>query len=195
MNVVTKPFVSAEEYLRRERSPENRLKHEWIDGEIRTMTGASRAHNLLVSRLVSLFFANLDQESYDVYPSDMRTRVPGGPYFYPDVGVAPNPPTLEDEHFDTVLDPLVVVEVLSPSTESYDRGEKLAAYTRIPSLGDYLLVDQERMRIDHYRRTEQATWELTIADETAATIALSAVPCELPLVEVYRGIPITTSRP
>jgi Uma2 family endonuclease len=175
--------IGPEEYLAGERDAQS--KHEWIDGEVREMTGASRAHNLIVAALLRIFGNQLVSKPFELYPSDMRVRVPDGPYYYPDVTVAPDPPALEDEHHDTLLNPLVIFEVLSPSTEAIDRGEKLDNYGRIPSLTDYLLVSQDRVRVDHCRREGEGVWRVTIITDPQARLALEGIGCELPLTEIY----------
>ncbi len=114
----------------------------------------------------------------------MRVRIPDGPYYYPDAVVAPSPPELEDAEQDTLLNPAVVIEVLSPSTETIDRGEKLDNYRLIPSLTDYLIVAQDRMRIDHYSRLSPSEWRL-VSHAGDDSVPLAAFGGELRLAEVY----------
>ena len=117
------------------------------------MTGASRKHNLIVANLVLEIGRQLKGRPCEVYPSDMRLRVPAtGLYKYPDVTVVCGAPELADEHMDILLNPTVLIEVLSDSTERYDRGRKAENYRRIDSLQEYLLVDQTQPRIERYRR-------------------------------------------
>lgn len=175
--------LSAAEYLDRERGSE--VKHEYIDGELRAMAGASRLHNLIVLRLAAIFEALMAEKRVEAYVNDMRVRIPDGPYYYPDAVVAPSPPKMEDAAQDTLLDPLVVVEVLSPSTETIDRGEKLDNYRLIPSLTDYLLVFQDRMRIDHYSRVSANEWRLVTRHSAEETVALASIGAELKLSDIY----------
>lgn len=179
----TTEAISPEEYLACERASE--WKHEWIGGDVREMTGGNRSHATIAGNLQGMLWSILKGRPFSAYPSDMRVRIPDGPYYYPDVVVAPDPPRLEDEHRDTLLNPLVVVEVLSPSTESIDRGEKLDNYGRIASVTDYLLVSQDRVRVDHCRREGEGVWRVTIVTDPRARIALEAIGCELPLAEIY----------
>jgi Uma2 family endonuclease len=179
-------YVTAEEYLERERAAWN-SKSEWIDGEVRVMTGAKLAHNTICFTLAGLLFPQLKGRPFLGCPGDMKVRIPDGPYYYPDLVIAPDPPEFEDGREDIVLNPVVVVEVLSPSTEEFDRGRKLDDYRRLPSLRDYLLVDQFEARIDHYVRSGEV-WDLAIVTDLAGVVRLPAIGCELPLAEVYDRI-------
>jgi Uma2 family endonuclease len=116
----------------------------------------------------------------------MRVRIPGGPYYYPDAVVAPSPPKMEDAQQDTLLNPVAVVEVLSPSTETFDRGEKLDNNRLIPSLTDYLIVSQDRMRVDHYSRVSEEEWRLVSRDSANDSVTLTSLGVELKLGDLYR---------
>jgi Uma2 family endonuclease len=186
MSIEVTTYISAEEYLARERQADT--KSEWIDGEIREMTGASREHRMIVWAIAGMFWDLFKGKSFEAYPNDLRVRIPDGPYYYPDVTVAALPPQFEaGERPDTLLNPLVIFEVLSESTEQIDRGEKLDQYRRILSLTDYLLVDQERPRVDHYHRSGDH-WALTITTDLAASVSLPGIGCELPLGEIYARV-------
>jgi Uma2 family endonuclease len=178
------PTLSPAAYLAEERAAES--KHEYIDGELRPMAGASRLHNLIAGMIVTLLNNGVAGRKVEVYPSEMRVRIPDGQYYYPDAVVAPRPPELEDAHQDTLLNPLVVFEVLSPSTEAIDRGEKLDNYRRIPSLSDYLIVSQDRIRIDHYSRVSDDEWRLVSRDSSDDVVALASLGVELKLGDLYR---------
>lgn len=182
--MIVRTPIPAEAYLAAERASVS-TKCEWIDGEVREVTGASREHNLIVINLVKRLAAQLGKQ-HEMYANDMRVRVPDGPYYYPDIAVAPKPPALEDDVRDTLVNPLVIVEVLSPSTESVDRGEKLDNYRRIPSLTEYLLVSQDAPRIDRYSLAEEGGWQLEIV--TAGEVELPAIACRLTLEETYAGV-------
>lgn len=184
----TTTHVSPAEYLAAERDPTNDVRHEWIDGETREMTGASQPHGVLTATLTGLLFLALRGTRWVVIPNDLKVRVPDGPYYYPDVVVTPDPPRFEDDRRDIVLDPVVLFEVLSPSTESFDRGEKLDAYRRIPTLTDYVLVDQEVRRISRYARTGDH-WELVVVRDDTAVVRLPSIGCELSLADVYERVP------
>jgi len=131
------------EYLELERAAER--KSEYLDGRIRAMTGASRAHNLIALNIGAELRTQLRGRSCEAYVADMRVKVSStGLYTYPDVVVACEPIQLEDAYLDTLLNPTVIVEVLSPSTEAYDRGDKLAQYRRLESLRECLLWHRTR---------------------------------------------------
>jgi Uma2 family endonuclease len=181
----TATYVTPEEYLAAERDAAN-TKHEWIDGETREMTGAKHAHIVIVGNVLALVHGRLKGRSFVPYSNDMKVRIPNEPfYYYPDIAIAPDPPEFEDGHEDIILNPLVVVEVLSPSTEEIDRSEKLDNYRRIPSLVDYLLVEQDECRIDHYSRLADGRWPLAVHRDPGAVVRLDAIGCQLVLREVY----------
>jgi len=141
MSALPKPFVTPEQYLEIERKAD--YKSEYHSGQVFAMAGASREHNLLVGSIVRRLGNLLDGRPCETYPSDMRVLVSAtGLYTYPDVSVACGEPEFLDGSLDVLLNPLLIVEVLSPSTESYDRGAKFALYQRLPSLQEYVLVSQ-----------------------------------------------------
>ncbi|HYN90066.1 MAG TPA: Uma2 family endonuclease, partial [Ardenticatenaceae bacterium] len=146
-----------EEYLVRERGAE--AKSEYLDGEIVAMVGASRAHNLLTINVAGLLWQQLGDRPCEVYSNDMRVKIPvARVYTYPDVVVSCDDPLFEDDELDTLLNPIVIVEVLSASTESYDRGKKFSFYRSIPSLIEYVLVAQDEHRVEHYLRQAGGHW-------------------------------------
>lgn len=179
-------LTSVADYLSQER--ESQSKHEWIEGELREMVGASTNHNLLSWNIAGILHRLLAGTDFVAFPSDMKVRIPERAYYYPDVTIAPFPPRLEDDSHDTLLNPLVVFEVLSPSTEAIDRGEKLHNYSRIPTLTDYLLVSQDEVRVDHYRRKSENGWNLQMQTATEETVTLAEPACELSLAEIYTRI-------
>jgi Uma2 family endonuclease len=134
-------FASPAEYLALERAAEHR--HEYVSGRVYAMTGASREHNVIATNTSRALGNQLSGRPCETYQSDMRVKVSEtGMYTYPDVVVACGTPAFEDAYVDTLLNPTVIIEVLSPSTEAYDRGEKFAHYRRLPSLREYLLIAQ-----------------------------------------------------
>jgi len=178
---LAQPSMSADEYLAFEGASPS--KHEYWHGEVFAMAGASRRHNLLVSNLVRLLGNALLHRPCEVYPSDMRVGSAAGDVFtYPDVTVICGEPQFAGS--DTLLNPLVIVEVLSDSTETYDRGKKFEHYRRIGSVQHYLLVAQNRALIEHYARQSDGTW--AYADHRIGdTVALGGLGCELTVAEVY----------
>jgi Uma2 family endonuclease len=187
MSLPESKFVTSEEYLALERQSEK--KSEYWDGEIFLTTGASRAHNLIVLNVGGELREQLKERPSEVYPSDMRLRIPNtARYVYPDVSVVCGEPQFEDEASDTLLNPTVIVEVLSPSTETFDRGKKLDSYRTIPSLQDYVLMAQDEYRVYLYTRQTDNRWLLSEATQLDQFVQLNSIGCRLPLTEVYRKI-------
>jgi Uma2 family endonuclease len=180
--------VTPEEYLAFERaSPE---RHEYVDGEIRAMTGGTRAHAVISAQLLSSIIAQLRGTSCEAMGHVMRVRVPGGrDYVYPDVVVARGGTRLEDDEQDILLNPVVVVEVLSPSTTHYDRGEKWEMYRRIPTLKDYLLVSQKEPKVERYTRFgEQGLWLFGETVGLDASIDLESIGCVLRMADIFERV-------
>ena len=175
-------WISPEEYLALERKAER--KSQYLNGEILAMAGASREHNLIVGNLVREIGNQLRGGPCEVYPSDMRVRVrETGLYTYPDVSVVCGAPEIEDAHGDTLLNPTLLIEVLSSSTGNDDRGWKSEHYRRIPSLQEYLLVPQDEPRVQRYRRRGEREWVITEVVGLGESVELASVGCELGLVE------------
>lgn len=162
------------------------VKHEFLDGEIYAMAGGTLTHAELAVTISSLMFAQLRRKSCRVFSSDLRVRVLAtGLATYPDVTVVCGEPELDPENRDTVTNPRVVVEVLSDSTEKYDRGIKLKHYQKIPALGAVVLVWQHEHRIEVWERQTDATW-VPRASGPGETAAIAAIDCTLAIDEVYR---------
>ncbi|MGI9183164.1 MAG: Uma2 family endonuclease [Longimicrobiaceae bacterium] len=186
MSTVTQRRYTPEEYLALERTAE--YKNEYVNGRIYAMTGASREHNLIAGNVFGELRTRLRGRACEVYMGDMRVRVsPTGLYTYPDVVALCGEPRFEDSHVDTLLNPTVIVEVLSPSTEAYDRGEKFAHYRRLETLSEYVLVAQDKMRVEHYRRDGEH-WVLTEISDPEGVLSLLAVGCEIPLPEICERV-------
>jgi len=178
---------SGAEYLAFERESVD-AKHELINGEIVAMVGASRAHNIITHNVSVQFGIQLRERDCEVYAADMRVQVEAdATYTYPDVVVVCGEPQLLDKHFDTLLNPTVLVEVLSPSTELKDRRQKLAQYKAIASLQDYLLVSQDTPRIERYKRQGSGWWYEDVVGLDGA-LKIASVDCELAMSEVYRKV-------
>ena len=187
MAVYSKPYLSPQQYLAIERAAEGRS--EYLDGEMVAMTGGSRNHGLIAGNLVRELGTQLRDRPCEVYPSDLRVQVsPTGLYTYPDVVVVCGEPRFEDGELDTLLNPTVIVEVLSPTTESYDRGRKFEHYRTLGSLAEYLLVAQEQPRIERFLRQGDGLWLFGDAAGLAAVLTLPSIGCELALAEVYAKV-------
>jgi Uma2 family endonuclease len=183
---VREPYLTAEEYLAIERHADTRS--ELINGRMYEMAGASREHNLIAGNVFAGLHQRLTATPCETYKSDMRVKVgPTGLYTYPDVVVACGKLEFEDAELDTLLNPQVVIEVLSESTEKYDRGAKFEHYQRISSLQEYVLVAQDRVRIDHFLRHGEQ-WLLTSYSDMDEGLRFPTLDCAIPLGEVYARV-------
>ena len=180
-----KPYLTPEEYLTLERQAET--KSDYWDGEMYAMAGASEAHILIVTNLVSGLGPQLRGQPCKVYSNDMRVKVQdAGFYTYPDVVVLCGKAHFEDRHTaDTLLNPTVLIEVLSPSTEGYDHGAKFEFYRGLASLSDYLLVTQKRPFVEHYVRRPDGKWLLSDYEGLDAVTHITSIGCDLRLADVY----------
>lgn len=183
-------FLTPEEYLAFERKATT--KHEYLNGQIVAMSGASFAHNFLTMNVANQLYNQLIGGECQVATSDMRVKVTEiDSYFYPDVVVVCGEPRAEDDTFDTLLNPVVIVEVLSPSTEVYDRGEKFEHYQQIASLKDYILISQDEVHVEHYCR-QGSKWLRSEFRELEEVLSLLSVGCELRLQDVYRRVEVVS---
>ena len=185
-------YLTPEEYIALERKalPDSEIvRSEYLNGEIIAMSGASFAHNLITYNISGELRTRLRGSGCLAFANEMRVSIPSAnSYFYPNVSVVCEEPRFEDNVFDTLLNPIVVVEVLSPSTEAYDRGDKFAHYRQLQSLQEYILVSQDKVRIDHYVR-HTAQWILTDFQELDQHLPLTSIQYELPLKEIYESVP------
>lgn len=181
-------YVSPEEYLRRERLAE--YKSEYVDGKIIAMAGASYTHNRLVSRLNLRVGAIAEQNGCTSLASDMRVQIPNTPrYRYPDLTIVCDEPILEGEDVDVLLNPLLIIEVLSRSTQDADREDKFREYRQIPSLLEYVLVSQTAPSIEQYQRQEDSNLWLFVPNEGwNASITFTSLGVTIPLRDLYAGI-------
>lgn len=171
------------DYLALERQAETRS--EYLDGEMFARSGASATHNVLVTNLVAALHPQLRSRGCDLYANDMRVRTPTDLVTYPDVAVACGPRQFDDRHRDTLLNPTVLFEVLSPSTQDYDRGTKFAHYRTLASLTDFVLVAQDHVHVEHYSRQGRDRWILLEVEGLDRRLELSSIGCELALAEIY----------
>ena len=182
-SVLKQTHYTAEEYLTLERSVS--YKSEFHDGQIYAMTGASREHNLITVNIARELSVQLKRRPCEAYMNDMRVKAAEArSYHYPDIVVVCGTPQFEDAQVDTLLNPTLLIEVLSPSTEAYDRGGKFAHYRKIPTLCEYLLVAQDQPSIERYVR-QGDVWILSEAVGLEASAPLQSIGCILSLREVY----------
>ena len=188
----TKPRYTPEEYLTIERSNAEQ-KNEYYAGEIFAPAGSSERHNLIVTNIVRALSIQMKGRPCKVYSNDMRVKVnPTGLYTYPDIVALCGEAKFDDGQRDTLLNPTVIVEVLSKSTEGYDRGDKFEHYRKLESLAEYLLVSQDKHHVDHYIRQPDNQWLLSEASSLQAIVQLPSISCNLALPEVYDKVDIDT---
>jgi Uma2 family endonuclease len=185
----TRPRYTPEEYLAIERDSEGRC--EYFAGEIFAMSGASERHNLITGNILAGLHSQFRGKPCKVYSSDMRVKVSAsGLYTYPDVVALCGKTRFDDDHRDTLINPMVIIEVLSNSTEAYDRGEKFKHYRKVDSLNEYLLVSQEKHQVEHYVRQPGNHWLLSEASNLDDTIQLPSINSVLALSEIYDKVEI-----
>ena len=187
-SVAAQTYLTPEEYLAFERKATT--KHEYLNGQIVAMSGASFAHNFITANIAIHLGIQLMDGECRVVTNDMRVKaIQTESYFYPDVVVVCGEPRAEDDAFDTLLNPTLIVEILSPSTETYDRGEKFEHYQQIASLKDYILISQDEVHVEHYCR-QGSGWLRTEFRELEDVLSLLSIGCELRLQDVYRRVAV-----
>jgi Uma2 family endonuclease len=184
----TLSYFSPEEYLAFERGTDAR--HEYLDGHVYAMAGESIEHSRICVNVSGELRARLKGHPCEVLSPNMKVVTsPSGLFSYPDVVVVCGEPQFYDERRDILTNPAVVFEVLSPSTEAYDRGEKFLRYrTQIETLREYVLVSQHRPLVEHYVRQPDGSWSYSSAGGLDAAVNLSSIDCRLPLSEIYDRI-------
>jgi Uma2 family endonuclease len=184
MSSQPKHLYTPEEYLELERKAEYRS--QYVRGEIFAMSGASRAHGVIVMNFSGAFWQHLKGRPCEAYATDMRVRVSAARmYTYPDLTIVCGEPQFADDQKDTLLNPVVLIEVLSPSTEGYDRGIKFGHYRTLPSLREYLAVAQDRAHIEHYVRQPDNRWLLSEYSSLDEALVLPSLELSIPLAEIY----------
>ncbi len=190
-SIAVQTYLTPEEYLVLERK--TTLKSEYLSGEIVAMSGASHPHNLITMNIANGLYNQLADRGCQVFASDMRVGINAGDsYFYPDVSVVCDNPRFEDNEFDTLINPTVVVEVLSQSTETNDKGEKFTRYKQLESLQEYILISQDQIRVEHYFR-QGSIWKSDELTSLEDILLLTSVDAELPMQQVYRFVKIDNS--
>ncbi|WP_416670958.1 Uma2 family endonuclease [Egbenema bharatensis] len=178
---------TAEEYLALE--VESEIRHEYRNGEIIPMTGGTPEHNEITGNLIYLLKSVLRGQPYSIFVTDQRLWIPDlDLYTYPDVMVIQRPLELKPGRKDTVTNPVLIAEVLSDSTQGYDRGEKFAAYRTIPTFQEYLLIDQSKAHVEQFVWQSEHQWLFTEYKGLEAQIGLSSVPVEIGLKDLYEGV-------
>lgn len=190
MSALPRHTWTESEYLAYER--ESDIRHEFIDGQVLAMSGASREHNLITSSAHFSLYGQLRGKGCEIYQGDMRVNVPSTrAYTYPDLVVVCGQPEFKDTKdadVDTLLNPTLIIEVLSPSTESYDRGKKFQNLWQVVSLKEYVLIATDQPRIESFTRQSAGKWLLTAAVGLEQAIPLTSIGCGLALSEVYEQV-------
>jgi Uma2 family endonuclease len=183
MSAAPKQYVTPEQYLAMERQAE--YKSEYYDGEVFAMAGGSEAHSLIAVNLTRELSGQLLERPCRVYNSDMKVHTNMPHYSYPDVTIVCGEPQFVDEHRDTLLNPTVVIEVLSPTTEAWDRGGKFQQYRQRESLQEYVLIAQDQPHIERFVRQADGQWLMSEVSGLEAVLPMPSIGCELALALVY----------
>jgi Uma2 family endonuclease len=194
MSTLPKPHFTPEQYLEIDEAAE--FKREYYRGEMFAMSGATYAHNVITANTVHQIMNQLAKRPCSVCPSDMRVHTPRtGLYTYPDAVVICGEPKFLDQRETTLLNPTIIIEVLSPSTEAYDRGRKFEHYKSVDSVREYLLIDSERISVTLYRRKSESEWLLITENSLDGTVALESVDCRLALRDLYEKVEFPAENP
>ena len=196
MSALPKPIYSADEYLALEEKAEYRSQFYFgeifaMNGEFSAMAGSSRRHNLVEGNAYAYLHSQLRNRDCEIYQNDMRVKVGENFYTYPDVVVVCGEPQIEKKRGENLLNPVVLIEVLSPSTEKFDRGEKAQLYRSMPSLKEYVLISQDKPYIEHFIRQENGEWIFTEISEMSDNLKFPAIECEVSLSEIYAKVDFT----
>lgn len=183
MSSLPQHYLTPEQYLAIERNAE--YKSEYVDGIMYAMAGGSERHNIIVANLIISIGIQLRGRPCRVYPSDLRVRVPNSTrFFYPDVSVVCGETRFADDQRDVILNPVLIVEVLSDTTAGFDRGKKFLSYQQIDSLKEYVLVAQDEMLIEKYSRQNDDSWVYTKVTNNEF-ISFPSIQCETQLRDIY----------
>jgi Uma2 family endonuclease len=187
------PFYTPEEYLAQERQAP--YKSEYIGGQIIAMGGACQVHNRITMNLARVLSTQTLNGPCETYGSDQRVKVNAeGLYTYPDLSIVCGDQQFEDAELDTLLNRTLIIEVLSPSTQRYDRKANFAYYRALSSLQEYLLIAQDQMRVEHYVRDGDG-WSIVLITDPASVLELRSVNCTLPMAEIYRKVRLPAGAP
>ena len=187
MSTLPKRFLTPQEYLEIERKAE--FRSECYQGEMFAMAGASETHTMLSDNIIVLLVPKLRGGPCRAYSQNMRVQVGNtGLYTYPDIVVGCGERKFLDGHRDTLLNPTLIIKVLSPSTEAYDRGKKFTHYRSIESLQEYVLVSQDHVQVERYRRQPNGEWSLAALDRPEDSVNFESLSCELRLSDIYEDV-------
>lgn len=179
-------FISQQEYLEMERASDE--KHEYFDGHVYLMSGASLKHARVVTNLMLAIGNFLENKNCEILAETMRVATPSrDSYMYPDLLIVCGKEELEDDKFDTLLNPSIIIEILSPSTRSIDKGRKMMYYKEIPSLKEYFMIDTFSQIVHCMRKQPSGDWRLENITGTDATVLFETIQFQLQLSDIYKG--------
>lgn len=179
--------ITPTEYLVQERAAE--YKHEYYKGQVTAMSGASLAHNRILINLITEIGTTLKGKACQILPSEMRVTVPSREaYMYPDAVIVCGDPELTDDQFDTLMNPVVIFEILSPSTAAHDRGKKFSFYQQIPSFREYVLIDSKKIFVEISRRAGGDRWQFDATSDPDGSLLINSIQSWLSLEELYRNV-------
>jgi len=182
-----KQFYTPEEYLELEEKAE--FRNEYRDGEIVPMTGGTAKHNSIAVNFLFALKLALRGQNYQIFINDLRLWIPSDRiYTYPDIMVIAGKLIFQGDRTDIVTNPILVAEVLSQSTKNYDKGEKFDFYRSIPELREYILIDQYKVHVMQYYKTDSGSWLLTDYQTADAVLKLASIDLQIPLSEIYEQI-------
>lgn len=182
-------YISEKDYLEAERLAFE--KHEYYKGEIFAMSGASIPHNKIFSNSFADIGTKLKGKKCQPFGSDLRIHIPKNTlYTYPDISIICGEIETTDDKFDTITNPSVIIEILSPSTRNYDKGEKFTLYREIDSLQEYILIDSERIMVEKFIRNADNSWQLTDYKTIEQSFSIATVSIEMQLKDIYEGVKI-----
>ena len=182
-------YTTPEDYLEMEKSAFE--KHEYFRGEVVAMAGANEVHLRINRNLVGEIYGYLKGKGCEVFGADYRVTTPlSDSYMYPDAMIVCGPTIKKEGCFDTLTNPSVIIEVLSPSTRGYDKSYKLIYYMQIPSLREYILVDSLRYSVTTFRKTEDGTWDIFTTEDIDATHTIESIQLKLPMKDIYYMVPL-----
>ena len=182
-----KKYFTVEEYLEFERNSTE--KHEYYNGEIYAMSGASFAHNKIFSNVFGKLSLKLDNEKCTLFGSDLRTSIElNSKFVYPDMSIICEEPMFTDDKFDTVKNPKIIIEILSKTTRDYDLGTKFLFYRQIESLEEYLLIDSLETKIIKYHKQKNGSWILTETDSLDQSFTLNSIKVNMKVADIYKNV-------
>ena len=187
MSALPKKKLTPQEYLVIERAAD--FKSEFFDGEMFAMAGTSKEHSIITVNLTGEFYAALRGKVCQPFSSDLRVKVSAsGLYTYPDLTIVCGPVDVEDEQADVLLNPTLIIEVLSPGTERYDRGKKFDLYRELDSLKEYVLVSQDQYRVEQFLRGNGSEWGYRVAFKEDDIVEFPSVGCSIPIKDIYARV-------